>query len=62
MTTKIYSIKEENQTIRVLILEKSTKILIKAKQLKHGFVIIQDYNTGETAQINKNKLVFEQTI
>lgn len=58
--TKLYTITGENQTIRFIILDKSTKIMRKNKQIKGNEVVIQDWTTGETSIIKKNKLIFDQ--
>ena len=57
---KLYTINGENQTIRVFILEKATKEERKNKEISKDYVIIQDFNTGQTATIRKDKLIFNQ--
>ena len=57
---KLYTIKGENQTIRVFILNKSTRELIKSGEIKRGFVVVQDFNTGETKIVKRSKLIFDQ--
>ena len=56
----LYTIKGENQTIRVFILEKATKIQRKNKEINKNQVCIQDWSIGDTAIINKDKLEFNQ--
>jgi len=53
---KIYKIKGCN----VIILERATATEIKLKEIKKGYVIIQDLKTGLTGVIEKNKLNFKR--
>jgi len=57
---KLYTIKDENQEIKVFILEKATKLERKYYYLPKDCVIIQDFNTGLTTKIKKDKLIFYQ--
>jgi len=59
---KLYTIKGENKTIRVFILEKATRIMKKSKEISSTSVVVQDWNTGETAVRKRNKLIFSQEV